>query len=180
MNLPNKLTVLRMIMIPLFLVFMLTPLADGAGKYVAFAMFVLASFTDFLDGYIARKEGLVTNFGKFMDPIADKMLVCSALICLVALNRPGKWFAWIAIVIIARDFIINGIRLIASDNGKVIAASKWGKSKTVCQMIMIGILILDIPHVIFTYLALIFIWASFLLTIISLVDYIVKNREVLK
>lgn len=180
MNLPNKLTIIRAFLVPIFVVFMLTPLAEGPGKYVAFALFVIASFTDFLDGYIARKYNLVTNFGKFMDPIVDKLLVCSALVCLVALNRPGKWFAWVAIVIIGREFIVSGLRLVAVDNGTVIAASMWGKSKTVCQMIMIGILILNLPYAFFDILALIFIWVSFVLTIISLVDYIIKNKDILK
>ena len=121
MNLPNKLTVLRVIMIPFFVVFMLTDLGGKYGNYIALAIFAVASLTDLLDGKIARKRGLVTNFGKFMDPLADKLLVCSALICLVEMDRLA---AWMVIVIIAREFIISGFRLIASDNGVVIAASR--------------------------------------------------------
>ena len=134
MNLPNKLTVLRVIMVPFFVVFMLYPLAGDASKYVALTLFCIASFTDFLDGFIARKYNLVTNFGKFMDPLADKLLVCSALICLSSM---GKLAAWITLIIIAREFIISGFRLVASDNGIVIAASYWGKFKTVSHMAMI-------------------------------------------
>ena len=140
MNLPNKLTVLRVCMIPFFVVFMLTDLGGTYGNYIALAIFVVASLTDLLDGKIARKRNLVTNFGKFMDPLADKLLVCSALICLVEM---GRLAAWMVIVIIAREFIISGFRLIASDNGVVIAASYWGKFKTTFQMIMIILLILD-------------------------------------
>ena len=134
MNLPNKLTVLRVIMVPFFVLFMLTDLGGDANKWIALAIFCVASLTDMLDGKIARARNLVTNFGKFMDPLADKLLVCSAMICLIP---AGKLPAWIVIIIIAREFIISGFRLIASDNGIVIAASYWGKFKTVSQMFMI-------------------------------------------
>ena len=128
MNLPNKLTVLRVIMIPFFVVMlMLDGGANQMYRYIAAAIFIIASFTDFLDGSIARKYGLVTNFGKFMDPLADKLLVCSALICLIEL---GQLPAWMVLIIISREFIISGFRLVASDNGVVIAASYWGKWKT--------------------------------------------------
>ena len=130
MNLPNKLTILRMIMIIPFVVFMLVPIG-GAGKWIALALFVIASLTDLLDGKIARKYNLVTTFGKFMDPLADKLLVCSALICLVEM---GKIPAWIVIIIVSREFIISGFRLVASDKGVVIAAGYWGKFKTTFQM----------------------------------------------
>lgn len=180
MNLPNKLTILRVFMVPVFLVFMLTPLGEGNGKYIALAIFILASFTDFLDGYLARKNNLITNFGKFMDPLADKLLVCSAMIAIVALDRTPSWYAWVVIVIVAREFIISGMRLIASDNGVVIAASMWGKFKTVSQMIMIILIILNIDNPFFDILTLVFIWLAFVLTIISLVDYIVKNKDILK
>ena len=126
MNLPNKLTVLRVLMIPFFVFFMLTDFLGYAGRIIALVLFVAASFTDFLDGFIARKYHLVTNFGKFMDPLADKLLVCSALICFV---ENGELAAWIVIIIIAREFIISGFRLVASDNGVVIAANYWGKFK---------------------------------------------------
>lgn len=128
MNLPNKLTTFRVILIPFFVFFLLAPYFEGYGNYIALVIFIVASLTDFLDGKIARKYNLVTNFGKFMDPLADKLLVCSALICLIALDRIP---AWIVIVIISREFIISGFRLIAADNGVVIAASYWGKFKTI-------------------------------------------------
>ena len=130
MNLPNKLTILRVMMIPVFIVFMLTDLGGNFNKVIALVLFVTASLTDLLDGHLARKNNLVTNFGKFMDPLADKLLVCSALICFVA---NGQLPAWMVIVIIAREFIISGFRLIASDEGVVIAASYWGKVKTTVQ-----------------------------------------------
>ena len=139
MNLPNKLTILRAIMIPFFLVFLY--MSPGWSKWVALVIFIAASLTDMLDGKIARKYNLVTNFGKFMDPLADKLLVCSALIALSDLNRIP---AWIVIVIIARDFIISGFRLIAAEKGIVIAAGWWGKIKTTVQMIMVGFLIADL------------------------------------
>ena len=175
MNLPNKLTVLRIIMVPFFVFFMLTDVGDPANKWIALALFCVASLTDLLDGKIARKYNLVTNFGKFMDPLADKLLVCSAMICMIEL---GRLPAWIVIVIIAREFIISGFRLVASDNGIVIAASYWGKFKTVFQMAMIIVLIMDLGGV-FDLVGTILIWIALALTIISLVDYIVKNKQVL-
>ena len=134
MNLPNKLTVSRVIMVPFFVFFMLTDVGGAANKWIALALFCAASLTDMLDGKIARARNLVTNFGKFMDPLADKLLVCSAMICLIP---SGDLEAWFVILIIAREFIISGFRLVASDNGIVIAASYWGKFKTVSQMAMI-------------------------------------------
>ena len=174
MNLPNKLTILRMIMIPVFLVVLYIPGLGMAGNIAAAAIFILASITDFLDGKIARKYNLVTNFGKFMDPLADKLLVCSALICLIEL---GQLPAWMVIIIISREFIISGFRLVASDNGVVIAASYWGKFKTTFQMVAVVLLILNMPA-----LALITsfcVWVALALTIISLVDYIAKNYKIL-
>lgn len=175
MNLPNKLTLLRVIMIPFFVCFLL--LENGVNptyRYIAAAVFIIASFTDMLDGKIARKYNLVTNFGKFMDPLADKLLVCSGLICFTALNQLP---AWIVIVIISREFIISGFRLVASDNGVVIAASYWGKFKTVSQMIMSVLLILNIPAL--SLVTTVFIWIAAILTVVSLVDYIAKNYRVL-
>ncbi|RHS81601.1 CDP-diacylglycerol--glycerol-3-phosphate 3-phosphatidyltransferase [Firmicutes bacterium AM43-11BH] len=175
MNLPNKLTVLRVIMVPFFVFFMLTDVGGPANKWIALILFCVASLTDMLDGKIARKYNLVTNFGKFMDPLADKLLVCSAMICMIEM---GKLPAWIVIVIIAREFIISGFRLVASDNGIVIAASYWGKFKTVFQMAMIIVLIADFGGV-FDIIAQVLIWIALALTVISLIDYIVKNKEVL-
>ena len=175
MNLPNKLTVLRVVMIPFFVVFMLTGLGGNYGNYIALAIFIIASLTDLLDGKIATKRNLVTNFGKFMDPLADKLLVCSALICLVEMERLA---AWMVIVIIAREFIISGFRLIASDNGVVIAASYWGKFKTTFQMIMIILLILDLGGG-FAVIETAVTWIALILTVVSLIDYLVKNKGIL-
>lgn len=174
MNLPNKLTMFRVILIPFFVVFMLVDITT-ADKWIALAIFIVASLTDLLDGKIARKYNLVTNFGKFMDPLADKLLVCSALICLVALEKIP---AWIVIIIIAREFIISGFRLIASDNGVVIAASYWGKFKTTFQMVMICLMIADIAAL--NLLTGVVMWVALILTVVSLVDYLVKNKDVMK
>lgn len=175
MNLPNKLTIARVVMVPFLVLFMLTEIGGGANRYISLIIFVAASVTDWFDGYLARKNNLVTNFGKFMDPLADKLLVCSALICLTELDRLD---AWIVIIIIAREFIISGFRLIAAENGVVIAANYWGKFKTVSQMIMTILLILSMGGV-FDILEQIFIWLSVALTVISLVTYIMQNKNVL-
>lgn len=177
MNLPNKLTTFRVILIPFFVFFMLTPNMTGVNNYIAVAIFIVASLTDLLDGKIARKYNLVTNFGKFMDPLADKLLVCSAMICLI---QTGQLAAWIVVIIIAREFIISGFRLIASDNGVVIAASYWGKFKTTFQMLMVIVLILDIQMPFFQILGAILTYVALILTVVSLIDYIVKNKDVLK
>lgn len=175
MNLPNKLTILRIIMIPFFVLFLLLEGGSNATyRYVAAVIFIVASLTDLLDGNIARKYNLVTNFGKFMDPLADKLLVCSGLICFTAL---GQLPAWVVIVIISREFIISGFRLVASDNGIVIAASYWGKFKTASQMVMSVLLILNIQALGLVTTA--FIWIATILTVVSLVDYIAKNHGVL-
>ena len=176
MNLPNKLTTFRVILIPFFVFFMLAPNMTGINHYIAAAIFIVASLTDLLDGKIARKYNLVTNFGKFMDPLADKLLVCSAMICLI---ETGKLQAWIVLIIIAREFIISGFRLVASDNGIVIAASYWGKFKTVSHMAMIILLILDIQNPIMQTITTVVVWIGLILTVVSLVDYILKNKQVL-
>ena len=175
MNTPNKLTIARMILVPFFVLFILTGWGGDANRYICLAIFVVASITDWFDGHLARKNNLVTNFGKFMDPLADKLLVCSALICMIELDRLPAWFV---IIIIAREFIISGFRLIAAENGIVIAANYWGKFKTVSQMIMIILLLADLGGV-FDVLAQIFIWLSVALTIISLITYIWQNKKVL-
>ncbi len=175
MNLPNKLTVLRVIMVPFFVFFMLTDVGGSANKWIALVIFCLASLTDLFDGKIARARNLVTNFGKFMDPLADKLLVCSAMICMIP---SGQLTAWFVIIIIAREFIISGFRLVASDSGIVIAASMWGKVKTVSQMAMVIVLIADLGGV-FDILGLILMWLSLILTVVSLVDYVAKNIQVL-
>ena len=162
-------------MIPFFVAALLY---DGGAnqnmRYVAAALFIIASLTDMLDGKIARKYNLVTNFGKFMDPLADKLLVCSALICMIELRELP---ACMVIIIISREFIISGFRLVASDNGVVIAASYWGKFKTTFQMIGVVLLIFNIPAL--STLTTIIVWIALALTVISLVDYIVKNAGVL-
>ena len=174
MNLPNRLTILRTLMIPVFLFFLLTDYAGNCSKWIAVIVFILASLTDFLDGHIARKYNLVTNFGKFMDPLADKLLVCSALICLIQL---GQLPAWMVIIIVSREFIISGFRLVAAEQGIVIAASYWGKFKTTFQMIAVVLMILNFEAL--SAVTLICTWAALILTIISLVDYIAKNHKVL-
>ena len=174
MNLPNKLTMFRVILIPFFIVFLLVPITP-IDKWIALGIFIVASLTDLLDGYIARKYHLVTNFGKFMDPLADKLLVCSALICLIELDRIPSWMV---IIIIAREFVISGFRLIASDNGVVIAASYWGKFKTTFQMIAVCLMIADIAML--SLVTSIVTWIAVILTVVSLVDYLIKNKDVMK
>ncbi len=175
MNLPNKLTVMRMIMIVPFVIIML--LGEGLvyGKWIALALFVVASLTDLLDGHLARKYNLVTNFGKFMDPLADKLLVCAALICLVELERIPSG---VVIVIISREFIISGFRLVASDNGVVIAASYWGKFKTTFQMLMICLMIADLGGL-WKNVTQGCMWIALTLTVVSLADYLWKNKAVM-
>lgn len=177
MNLANKLTVFRMILVPFFVIFFLTDFTNY-NKLIALIIFAVATITDKLDGTIAKRQNKVTNFGKFMDPMADKLLVSSALICLCA---KGDIPVWIVLIIIGREFSISGIRQIAADNGVAIAASKWGKAKTVAQMAMIIIMLtlrafptlkLDIASTVVMYIAL-------ALTLISLSDYMIKNRKVI-
>ena len=183
MNLPNKLTIFRVILIVPFVVALLGGDAGWFGEnllipeIVALAIFIIASLTDMIDGKIARKYNLITNFGKFMDPLADKLLVCSALICLVDMK---KLASWIVIIIIAREFIISGFRLIAAEHQIVIAASYWGKFKTTFQMLMIIVLILDVNQQAFQVLGVILTYLSLALTVISLADYLIKNKGVLK
>ena len=175
MNLPNKLTLLRVFMIPLFVVLLLLQKGENSAlRYIATFIFILAALTDTLDGYIARKYNLITNFGKFMDPLADKLLVCSALICFIELDLIP---AWIVLVIIAREFIISGFRLVASDAGVVIAASKWGKFKTISQMIAVILLLLRWPAL--DLATQFFVYLMLILTIVSLIDYIYKNHSVI-
>ena len=175
MNLPNKLTILRIIMIPFFVVFLLADITGSADKWIALVIFCVASLTDMLDGKIARKQNLVTNFGKFMDPLADKLLVCTALICLTAMDRLN---VVVTLIIIAREFIISGFRLVASDNGIVIAANYWGKFKTVSKMALIIVKIMDLGGI-FVELEAVLTLIAVALTLISLMDYIMKNKEVL-
>ena len=189
MNLPNKLSLLRIILIPVTMLFMLPISIYGfepsgwnafiaeQGMLIAAVVFIIASLTDMADGKIARKYNLVTNFGKFMDPLADKLLVCSAMICLISTQQLYSWFV---IIIVAREFIISGFRLVAAENGIVIAANIFGKFKTVTQMIMIIILVANIQLGFFIVVGEIFKWVALVMTILSLVIYIYQNIDVLK
>ncbi len=176
MNLANKLTILRILLVPVFLIFMSVNFATNIGIIIATAIFILASITDKLDGYIARSRNQVTSFGKFLDPLADKLLVTSALVSLVQF---GSIPAWFCMVIIAREFAVTGLRTIAASEGVVIAASKWGKLKTVIQIVAIISALLNLIVVnrfldLFTYYSLI---AALIITIISGIDYFVKNKN---
>ena len=174
LNLPNRLTIARVFMIPVFVVLILVR-SIPAGDILAGIVFIAASLTDTLDGYLARKNNQVTTFGKFMDPLADKLLVCSALICLTDLERIPSW---IVIIIVAREFIISGFRLVAAEKGTVIAASYWGKFKTVTQMLMVIVMIFNLGGV-FDLIGQVLMWAALVLTLISLFDYLWKNKTVL-
>lgn len=173
MNLPNKLTLLRIIAIPVFIVVLLM-----GYRVAATIIFIAAAFTDMLDGKIARKYDLVTNFGKLMDPLADKLLVMSALVCLVSLGDVAQWMV---IVILAREFAVTGLRQVAASQGIVIAAGSTGKIKTVLQMIAIPLLLLQNWPGYYINLPLdqIFLWAAVLMTIVSGTEYIVKNKQLL-
>ncbi|MBQ3105822.1 MAG: CDP-diacylglycerol--glycerol-3-phosphate 3-phosphatidyltransferase [Lachnospiraceae bacterium] len=175
MNLPNKLTVLRMILILPFVISLLMKDSISQGKWIALAIFIVASLTDLIDGKIARKQNIVTNFGKFMDPLADKLLVCAALICLVGM---GAIPSWIVIIIVSREFVISGFRTLAADSGVVIAAGYWGKFKTTFQMVMICLMIADIEALAPVTSAV--MWIALALTVISMVDYLWKNRAIVK
>lgn len=179
-NLPNKLTILRIIMIPFFLFFLLADMG-AAGRYIATGIFCIAAVTDSLDGYIARKYSLVTNFGKFIDPLADKLLVCSAMIALIGISDAVVPLpSIVVIIIIAREFVITGFRTLAVEQNIVIAAGFWGKLKTICQMVMLIVLMLNIDNKVISVLSYVLIYLSLALAIISAVDYIVKNKQVLK
>lgn len=164
-----------MILIPFFLFFLLSGYGGAYSRWIALGIFVVASLTDLLDGKIARKYHLVTNFGKFMDPLADKLLVCSAMIAFIEL---GQMPSWIVIIIISREFAISGFRLVAADNDVVIAASWWGKIKTVSQMVMVILMIANIEQL--ALVTEIIMWLALALTLISMIDYFIKNRGVMK
>lgn len=176
MNLPNKLTILRVILIPVFLLVLFLAPAP-LNRYIAVANFIIASLTDMLDGKIARKYNLVTNFGKFMDPLADKLLVMSALVSMVALKDLA---AWVVIIILAREFAITGFRTLAMEANIVMAASWWGKVKTTVQMMMVVVVLLHLPFAYMRTLEMVLIGLAVFFTILSGVDYIVKNKQVLK
>ena len=177
MNLANKLTTFRVLCIPIFVVFMLIE-SIPYNYYLAAIVFIVASITDLFDGKIARKYHLVTNFGKFMDPLADKMLVSAALICLTPKMIPS----WVVIIIIRRELFISGFRMLAADQGIVLAAGWWGKFKTAFSMVMIIVLIVNTPlnNSVLYIIGQILIWISLALTIISMIEYVSKNFNVLK
>ena len=171
MNTPNKLTVLRMILVPIFMIIYMLDSIPFNALFAAF-VFIFASVTDWLDGYLARKNNIVTNFGKFMDPLADKLLVTGALLCLMERDIVSYW---VVMIIIAREFIVTGLRLVAVTKGIVIAAGKMGKLKTVLQLIAISAAILSVNRIIVDIL----IYVSVFLTALSGIDYLVRNRNVL-
>lgn len=203
MNLPNKITVARICLVPIFIVVLFLPFSWSS--LAGLIIFIIASITDSLDGHIARSRNMVTNFGKFLDPLADKLLVSSALIALVGMDRIPSWFATI---VIAREFMVTGIRLLANGEGRVIAASIWGKVKTITQIIAISLLLLDstsalpadesdvfmigkLQNLFTTFsvtpiqntigiLATVMIIVAIIFTIFSGADYLVKNKDVLK
>jgi CDP-diacylglycerol--glycerol-3-phosphate 3-phosphatidyltransferase len=188
MNIPNKLTILRIIMIPIFLLLLLPvgskglllPIPQQTGRYISALVFILAALTDLLDGAIARKNNCVTTFGKFLDPIADKLLVTSALMALIQL---GEVSAWAAVIIITREFIVQGIRIIAANEAVVISASFLGKIKTFSQMAAIVLILLhNFPFSMFTNAPIgnYLLWVAVILTVYSGFDYLKANLERLK
>ena len=182
MNLPNKITVFRFCLIPVFAVAFLMELVFPENKqlvdYIALAIYAVASISDFFDGYLARKNNEVTDFGKLMDPLADKMLVATAMICFVQLR--DNFPCWCAVVVVAREFIISGFRQLAAEKKTIIMASYWGKVKTVVSMIMCILYILDWQYRWFNISETVFMWAATALTVISLADYLVKNWHVMR
>ncbi len=182
MNLPNRLSILRVILVPFFVFFMLVPsgiIPYGIAKWIALVIFVAACATDFADGQISRRCNMITDFGKFVDSLADKMLTCSAFICLIVV-RPDAMPVWIVIIIICREFVISGLRMIASDNGRVIAAGIWGKFKTGFQMAAIILLIANFGGMVWFVLETICVYVALVLAVISMVDYLVRNFDILK
>lgn len=191
MNAPNKITLFRVILIPAFIIVFLLRIPDSrTSDIISLVIFCVASMSDFLDGYLARKQNMVTDFGKLMDPLADKLLVCVTLICFVKLRGeadvPGYGFpTWCAIVIICREFAISGLRQLAADKGIIIAAGIWGKIKTVVQLFMcIAYIIMPVflaeGMEWFGVTGLVLMYLASALTVISLIDYIVKNWKVLE
>lgn len=177
MNLPNKLTMMRVVLVPVFMVFAALSHYGTADFNAAFMLtagiiFAVASFTDFLDGYLARKNNLVTDFGKFMDPLADKLLVVSAMLWFI---ESGQMPAWAVLIVVAREFAVTGLRLVAVDNGRVIAAGWSGKVKTASTMVCICIMLLSIP----AWLNTVCVAVIVVTTLYSGVEYFVKNRDVL-
>ena len=177
MNVPNALTMVRIACTPIIILLFMLNIPHGIGYFCALGVYVLACVTDFLDGYIARQYNLVTDFGKFMDPLADKLLVATALICLTG---SGVIPAWVSVILIGREFVISGFRLIAAEKGVVIAAGIWGKAKTMTQMIAVIMLLSPITALWFRVIALVLLYASVALSLISVADYMVRNKAVLE
>ena len=181
MNIANKLTVLRIIMVPIFMLFLMLDVTNPAYVITALVLFVVASLTDTLDGHLERKYNMITDFGKLMDPLADKMLTTAAFLGLMSFGRAS---AWAVMLILTREFIVSGIRLVAAGNGTVIAASIWGKLKTVFQMVAIIaaiILLLPVfPQDMAGLITNILVWLSAVITVISGADYVIGNFDVFK
>jgi len=180
MNLPNKLSFLRVLLIPVMVLLYYFPTIgifnDDVGYYILAIIFIIASLTDFFDGYIARKYNLVTTFGKFIDPLADKLLVLAALLILNDLRIVPMW---ITLIILSREFIVTGIRLIAVGEGKVIAASKLGKYKTASTMVALVLLLMFPYHDIFPDIGIWILYIGLALTVISGIDYFIKNKTII-
>ena len=178
MNIANRITLVRVVLVPVFAVLYLTDwLAEPVKSWVCLTVFLIASLSDFVDGQLARRLHIVTDFGKFMDPLADKLLVATALICLTG---SGVIPAWVSVILIGREFVISGFRLIAAEKGVVIAAGIWGKAKTMTQMIAVIMLLSPITALWFRVIALVLLYASVALSLISVVDYMVRNKAVLE
>lgn len=181
MNTANKITILRIILIPVFMLLLATNAVWG--RVAALIVFIIASVTDSIDGHIARKYNQITNFGKFMDPLADKLLITSALVMFV---EQGTVSAWVTVIIVARELAVTGFRMIAASSGRVIAASIWGKAKTVTQIIaVVAALVFTLDLSAFGLpdlmpVVTVLMWLAALITLVSGIDYIVKNRDVLK
>jgi len=177
LNLPNILSISRVFLVPIVMVFLTMRTQFGfiegvnIGDLLAGLVFIIASLTDAADGYIARRHGMVTNLGKFIDPLADKIMVVAALVALVELHRVP---AWMVVIIIAREFIVTGLRMIAASEGVVIAASSGGKLKTVSQIVGISLLIFNIPY------GMLVMWLAMFLTLWSGMDYLIKSKSLLE
>lgn len=184
MTTANKLTILRVIMIPVMIIFLyLKPLDKAIGffglsvnQFIFAVLFVLAAFTDLLDGYVARKYNQITTFGKFLDPIADKVLVLAALLFLMVLD-PSRVPIWAVMIVVMREFLVTGIRLLAVDKGEVIAASPYGKVKTAATMVALVLMLFN-DFGFTPWIADIIFWIAILFTLISGIDYLLKNKKI--
>jgi len=176
LNIANQITLLRILLIPVFMFFLLVD-PVGASEYIALGIFIVAAITDAVDGYLARTRGLVTNFGKFADPLADKLLIAGALVALIDLQQIS---AWPVIIILAREFAITGLRVLAADQGIVIAASNLGKYKTNAQIFAVIFLVLSMAtSAVPAIIGQVLLWIAVALTVISGADYMMNSREVI-